>query len=360
MGEGKETEYPPQYEGNAFVKLFRDRRVFADFVTAFVDVGGLERDLDFASATLSDRKYVSEALREGERDVLWEVPAAGGELFVFLLLEHQSTVDYGMPLRLLFYMNAVWQEHYHATDADFRRSSGFRAPPIVPVVLYTGKRPWNGATRLSEVIARGEALRGLLPDFSFQLIDFCAFDEQDFAVRENFACALLHVVWALMHGVPGTDFARIFEELRPFWSLREVELLLAVLYHYSCAEGRRDVAEELYGVFRPEEVVMTQPEVVRKRFWEVWKEEGRVEGEAVGEARGEAIGEAKGEARKEVELLREQFDAIQAFFARKCLPWEAYSGDVLGIGTHREATDFLLDLATAADTHDFLKQRFGH
>ncbi|HAK97158.1 MAG TPA: hypothetical protein DCM87_19760, partial [Planctomycetes bacterium] len=100
--------------------------------------------------------------------------------------------------------------------------------------------------------------------------------------RVDLACALLHVVWALMKGLPGAEFARIFDRLRPFWGLREVELLGAVLYHYACAEGRRDMAEKLHEVLRPKEVLMSNPEVVRKRFWEVWAEEGREEGRVEG------------------------------------------------------------------------------
>lgn len=101
---------------------------------------------------------------------------------------------------------------------------------------------------------------------------------------------------------------------------------------------------------------MSNPDVVRKRFWEVWAEEGL----AIGEARGEARGQAEGEARKELQNLREQAEAIRAFFSRKGLPWAAYRADVEQFTCHREATDFLVDLATAADTTAFLKERFGH
>ncbi len=93
---------------------------------------------------------------------------------------------------------------------------------------------------------------------------------------------------------------------------------------------------------------MSSPEVVRKRFWEVWADEGRQEGRV------------EGEARKEQQLRREQLDAVKAFFARKGLPWDAYAADVEGLPSHHEATDFLVDLATAADMGAFLKQRFGH
>ncbi len=93
---------------------------------------------------------------------------------------------------------------------------------------------------------------------------------------------------------------------------------------------------------------MSKPETVRKRFWEVWADEGRVEGRV------------EGEASKERQLLREQLDAIRAFFARKGLAWAPYAADIEALPSHREATDFLVDLATAADMVAFLKERFGH
>lgn len=147
-----------------------------------------------------------------------------------------------------------------------------------------------------------------------------------------------------MKGLPGGAFRRVFDGLQPFWGAGELALLGAVLYHYACAEGRRDVANRLLDELKPKEARMSNPGTVRKRFWEVWTDEGRVEGEA----------------RKEQQLLREQTDAIHAFFSRKGLPWETYAADVERLPSHREATDFLVDLATAADLGAFLKQRFGH
>ncbi len=76
-----------------------------------------------------------------------------------------------------------------------------------------------------------------------------------------------------------------------------------------------------------------------------------------GREEGRAEGAAEGEARKERELLREQLDTGQAFFARKGLPWDPYAADVEALPSHREATDFLLDLATAADLGAFLEHR---
>ncbi len=356
MEHSDETRYPPQHEGNAFVLLLEDRRAFADFAAAFVEPSARTPQLDFEHATLDRRVYVSETLREGAHDVLWRIPRADGDLYVFMLVEHQSRIDHAMPLRVLFYMNAVWHKLYCAANADRRKTSSFRVPPILPIVLYTGEEPWASAIRLAEVIdSRGE-FEGLLPDFRLRILNFRQFTDTDFGVPGNFACALLHVVWALMKGLPGAEFARVFEGLRPFWGIQELELLGAVLYHYACAEGRRDMAERLHEMLRPKEVLMSKPEAVRKRFWEVWADEGRIEGEA----KGRAEGKAEGETSKERQLLREQVDAIRAFFARKGLAWEPYAESIEALPSHREATDFLVDLATATDMFAFLKERFGH
>ncbi len=335
-----ECDYPRQHESNAFVRLLEDPRTFAGFVAAFMEPGTLAGRLDFEHATLFKRKNVSETLREGEHDVLWRVPLSDGELFVFLLVEHQSDVDHAMPLRVSFYIHAVWHELYSAAGAERTRGRGFRVPPILPIVLYTGEEPWNGPTRLVEVIDLGDELRELLPDFHLRVIQFLDLEDADFAVPGNLACAILHVIWALMKGLPGGEFARVFDGLRPFWGIRELELLGAVLYHYACAEGRRDMAERLYDRLRPKEAHMSNPGVVRKRFWEVWSEEARAECEA--------------------RSLREQLDAIRAFFTRKGLPWDAYAADIERFPSHREATDFLVDLATVADMDAFLKERFAH
>ncbi len=352
MEDREHPAYPSQHEGNAFVALLSDRRTFADFIRAFVDVGALKPRLRFDAATLLGRRFITEVLREGERDVLWKVPIEGGELFLVLLLEHQSSVDHGMPMRLLLYMSALWHDHYHRTDPNIRRSRRFRPPPIIPVVLYTGDGVWTGATRLRELFACNAELEGLLPDFRFQVINFAALGDEQFAAPGNFACAILHVVWALVTGVSGDEFARIFEELRPFWGVQELKLLGAFICHYARAEGRPDAADIVYNALMPKEERMSNPEVVRKRFWEVWAEEGRV----IGEARGQA----EGEARKELQNLREQTEAIRAFFTRKGLPWDSYRADVERLPCHREAADFLVDLATAADMTAFLKERFGH
>ena len=61
--------------------------------------------LDFSRLSQHNRSFISETLRERESDVLLSVPfqhkAETDELLIYILIEHQSTVDASMGYRLL-------------------------------------------------------------------------------------------------------------------------------------------------------------------------------------------------------------------------------------------------------------------
>jgi predicted transposase YdaD len=355
----KRSAFPPQFEGNAYVALFRYERMLKDFVSAFVEIGPLRDTLDFERAELLERTFITEELREGERDIVWKVPGAGGEVFIVFLIEHQSTVDYAMPLRLLFYLTSLWHDHWNATPRAERESKEFRVPPVLPIVFYTGESPWTGAIRLFDKIACGEELRHFMPDFRFHLVDLCRFGEEELAGEKNLAKAVARVTMAFVRQLPGEQFTKIMTRIDP-WGPREVELVGHILYNWAQARGRQDVAEAIATFVRSKEGRMASSEIMGKKFRDVWSEEAKAEGEARGLAEGEARGLAVGQAEKEAVDLREQLHAIRRYFERKGLDWAAYEHDIAGFERHRDATDFLVDLATAADPAAFLREKFGH
>ncbi|MFW6050405.1 MAG: Rpn family recombination-promoting nuclease/putative transposase [Myxococcota bacterium] len=92
-----------------------------------------------------------------------------GEGLVYVLLEHQSTSERWMVLRMLRYLVRVW-EHWlreHPT------ASGL--PPIVPVVVSHDPGGWRGPVGLDEALAAGarslEAMREHLPLFRMVVDD---------------------------------------------------------------------------------------------------------------------------------------------------------------------------------------------
>ena len=138
--------------------------------------------LDFATLTRVHEQSVAgdgEALRRRSNDMVWRVhlrerggdgaPAprarphraasqAGGDrtqaeasgpwLYLVVMLEFQSTVDYLMALRVRSYVDRfhteLWRgRRFRATD---------RLAPVLPIVLYIGKPPWTAVARVIDLV----------------------------------------------------------------------------------------------------------------------------------------------------------------------------------------------------------------
>ena len=96
-------------------------------------------DLDFASLEKVGSGYVSDDLREREDDLIWRVRFREGWLYVYLLLEFQSTVDRFMAVRILTYLGLLYQDLIRTGQLTARGL----LPPVLPVVLYNGRRRWD-------------------------------------------------------------------------------------------------------------------------------------------------------------------------------------------------------------------------
>jgi len=126
--------------------------------------------LDLSTLEPSQDHLVDEKLRESETDLLYRVDlAGGGEAFVYVLLEHQSSSDWSMPFRLLKYLVRIWDIWQRGHD------EARHLPPIVPVVLSHAPGGWSGGRGMIEPLDAPEAvledLDGHLPSFEPVMLD---------------------------------------------------------------------------------------------------------------------------------------------------------------------------------------------
>lgn len=83
----------------------------------------LAASIDFATLTHEPGSHVDEELRERHTDLLFSALLAGAKIRIYVLFEHQSSVDPWLPLRLLGYMLKIWEKLREAEpDARCRRS----------------------------------------------------------------------------------------------------------------------------------------------------------------------------------------------------------------------------------------------
>ena len=124
--------------------LFSNRTFFRQLMETFVDQPWVKH-LDFDRAERVEKSFVDEEYQEWESDLIYRVPLGDEEIYVYVLMEFQSTVDRLMALRVLNYVVSLYM--------DLTRGQYLgKLPPIFPIVLYNGDARWTAVTDLADLI----------------------------------------------------------------------------------------------------------------------------------------------------------------------------------------------------------------
>jgi predicted transposase/invertase (TIGR01784 family) len=127
----------------------------------------LSQTLNWSTLRLLEGSFVDEALRRSETDFLYEVERVENDasLWLYLLLEHQSSPDRWMRFRLLKYCCRIWDVNLQ------ERPAPRELRPIVPLVFYQGERSWSYSTEFADLFAESVRDWPGVPRFSHGLID---------------------------------------------------------------------------------------------------------------------------------------------------------------------------------------------
>ena len=221
--------------------------------------------------------FIDEALRASCADLLFTVSVRGGGTgFVYVLFEHQSTHDERMPLRLLRYQARIWERH----TAEHPKEP--RVPPILPLLLHHGPKPWPWKPRFSSILAVDEralaAFGRKVLGFDFVLDDLAQQTDAQILDRAMDAVARLALVALRSSRI----LPRLFEHVARVMQALESELrgpavmpALARLarYVFEVDDSPPEVVRSAFTAALPREIrssVMTTADMLRA--------EGRLEG----------------------------------------------------------------------------------
>lgn len=114
----------------------------------------LAEALDWSTLAHCPGNFVDRVLVERHTDLLFSVAwRGGGEAFIYLLFEHQSTSDDRMPFRLLRYLVRIWEE-WCADHPKWKR-----IPMIIPIVLYHDDTSWSAPLSFDALFEVPESVR---------------------------------------------------------------------------------------------------------------------------------------------------------------------------------------------------------
>ena len=126
--------------------------------------------LDFSQLTHINRSFIPDNLREQESDIVYSVPfrdeSKTEELLIYILIEHQSTIDAAMGFRVLFYMTQMWDFQRREWESNNVPKSQWRFRPIIPIVFYTGEQTGQTPVSLSTQMDLSDVLSEFVPTFN--------------------------------------------------------------------------------------------------------------------------------------------------------------------------------------------------
>jgi predicted transposase/invertase (TIGR01784 family) len=280
---------------NGYKALFSHPEMVADLIRGFVHEDWV-RDLDFSTLERVEGRFVTRRLQRRESDVVWRLRWGGDRwLYVYLLLEFQSTVDPFMALRMMVYVGLLYQ---HLLRQGLI-SKGEKLPPVLPLLLYNGVGPWNAVLDIAELI---EQVPGGLERYRPQM-RYCLLDERRIATEEleplrNLAAALFR----LEKSSGPEETKRVVDALVEWLQAPEQSELKSTFSSWVSQLLSRSSGSQIPVTTKLEEVQSMLAERVME--WpKEWKEEGRKEGreEGLKEGREEALNQLRAVLIRELE-----------------------------------------------------------
>ena len=293
---------------HGYKRLFSHPEMIRDLLVGFVREPWIA-ELDFATLEKYPTEFIDDRLQQRRNDVIWRLRWGADWLYVYVLLEFQSGVHRFMAARLSTYLDLLYQDLIRSRQLTRPHR---RLPPVLPVVLYNGRRRWTAPTELAELIEPGPSgLDAYRPRLRYLLIDESAYADADLATMRNLAAALFR-----LENSPGPDTVQ-----------QVLTALIEWLTEPEQAELRRSLLlwlregflqSRLPQVSFPQLNDLDEVRIMlaeRVRDWtQQWKEQGWQEGRQEGLQKGRQEGLQKGrqeglhsERRALLRLIRRRF-----------------------------------------------------
>ena len=195
------------HKGNdhSYRLLFSEPQIVIDLLIGFVHEPWVN-EVDFDTLEKVACSFITDDLREREDDIIWRVRYKQRWIYIYLLIEFQSTIDRYMAVRVPLYALLLYQDLIKSKQITPEEL----LPPIFPVVLYNGSKRWDSPVQLSDLIVDlPGGLEKYKPHFEYLLIDEGNYKNIDLAPLKN----LVAVIFRLENSTTPTEINLVVQNL---------------------------------------------------------------------------------------------------------------------------------------------------
>ena len=276
-------------------RLFSFPDLVRDLLAGFVLPEWAE-DLQLATLEPGSAILVSDTLRERLQDRVWRVRHHDRRLDLMVCLEFQSTVDRTMAVRVLDYSTLLYQELLRNRERRWavrvesggkgrkgrrRRAKPEPLPPVLPIVLYHGRKRWRAKEDVAGLCAPSASrLAPYQPSQRYFLLDVGRYTGP-LPEEHNWMAALVRLARTPDPEVLGAELL----DMSARWPDSEYDSLLEAVLTWL---GRVHFPMHRIDMEMPELVDVREAITVLQQVGMDWsaklRAEGRVEGRSEGQA----------------------------------------------------------------------------
>lgn len=274
FGDG---QLPATYPNDAFFKtMFSEPERAIAFLKSHLPATIAAR-VDWPTLKVLPTTFVKSSLQQLQSDLVFSLKIGNRDALLYVLFEHQSTVDPTMPLRLLSYVTEILVKH--------QKTYGLPLPPVLPFVFHQGPQTWNVSTAFSDLFELSDDLAvdllPFLPAFRHALLDLTLYDPaQDEGDNQ------LRIILQLMKLAREQKLMQYFQWLAETMVVLVPDSLLGPLLFYALQSDSDLDVNNIY------HTLSSNPELQKNvmSVAEQLRAEGRVEGLEKGQEKGLLIG----------------------------------------------------------------------
>jgi predicted transposase/invertase (TIGR01784 family) len=299
LKRARTSKKPRASHDAGYRQLFSHPELVRDLLSGFVKDPWLDQ-LDYSTLEKVPGQYVTDDLQHRAQDVVWRVKVGGEWVYLYILIEFQSTIDRYMALRMMVYTGLLYQ------DLQKRKEllPDGRLPPVLPIVLYNGAARWTAPENVSELIpAAPGVVAQFKPSMKYLLIDEGGYADSELASLQNLVAAIFRLEQPATRETI-TDAIQSMHR----WINDQPQLRRTLIAWIRATFLRRNpYTAELAHVDTLEELSMSWNERMAQ-----WAEADKAEGRQEGRQEGREDGVRLGSARALLKLLQKRFGPLAA------------------------------------------------
>lgn len=274
-----------------FKEILSDKREAIKFMNYYLNLSLVEDEIE-----KYEKEFRTGKFNNIEADIVYKIKDKN----VFILIEHQSSVDLKMAYRIRCYKNAIIEE---SVDKKKLREKNYKIPKVIAIVLYTGRREWQNLL-ISDIEEKIEEY--IEPENEYTLVDSNKFSREELLEDTLMTSKAMLIEKSKNTEELYQNIEDVIKNQKEKNALNNIQL--EKLVQYELAETKdekmiKDFIEKIRNA-KGEVEIMTNASRIINNEMRKQRKAGIEEGKAEGKAEGRAIGRIAGIKENQEKVIR--------------------------------------------------------